>query len=64
MDIRPHTQDGRKAYVSNAKAIKYILSGFLDSIFVKVMQCKSNKEMRDKLVRNYEWDDKVKKENL
>lgn len=41
-----------------------ILSGLVESKFVKVMQCTSAKEMWDKLISSHEGDDKVKDAKL
>lgn len=40
---------GRKYYDNNAKSRKVILSSLTNSIYVKVMHCKSIKELWDKL---------------
>jgi hypothetical protein len=41
-----------------------ILCGLLESEFVKVMHCESEKYIWEKLQNIYEGDDKVKKEKL
>ena len=51
---------GRKLYEGNSKAMNAILSGLVESVFVKVMHCETTKEIWDKLKNVYEGDDKVK----
>ena len=60
----PTDNQGKKAYEDNSKAMNAILSGLSETIFVKVMHCKSAKEIWDKLKNIYEGDDKVKGEKL
>jgi len=46
----PPTNDAsKKIYDSNAKARSTILDGLKDSMYFKVMHCKSTKEVWDKL---------------
>jgi hypothetical protein len=54
----------KKSSENNAKAMNAILCGLSESEFVKVMHCKSTKEIWDKLQNIYEGDDKVKKAKL
>ena len=50
----------KKKYETNAKAVNTLLGCISQSKFVKVMQCKSTKEIWDKIVLIYEGDDQVK----
>ena len=56
----PTDNNGRKLHEQNAKAMNGILSGLVESVFVKVMHCESAKEIWDKLKNIYEGDEKVK----
>ena len=47
-------------YESNAKSLNGILSGLKNTVFVKVMQCKTTKQAWDKLNIIYEGASKVK----
>ena len=51
---------GGKLHEGNSKEMNAILSGLIDSVFVKVMHCESAKEIWDKLKNIYEGDEKVK----
>ena len=51
---------GRKLHEDNSKAMNVILSGMVESVFVKVMHCEFAKEICDKLKNIYEGDEKVK----
>ena len=44
----------------NSKAMNAILSGLIETVFIKVMHCETMKEIWDKLKDIYEGDDKVK----
>lgn len=57
-------QTKKRASENNAKAINAILSGLVESKFVKVMQCTLEKKMWDNLQRTYEGDENLKKEKL
>jgi hypothetical protein len=48
----------------NSRAVNAILGGLSNPIFVKVMHCKSTKEIWDKLKVIYEGDNKVKETKL
>ena len=48
-------------YEGNAKALNAILSGLTNSVFVKVMRCRTAKQAWDKLKIVYEWAYKVKR---
>jgi len=50
----------KKKYETNAKAVNTLLGCLSQSEFVKVMQYKSAKEIRDKIVLSYEGDEHVK----
>jgi hypothetical protein len=54
------SKDDKLEFSFNAKAMNAILSGIAKAEFVKVMQLESAKEMWDKLISNYEGDEKVK----
>ena len=54
----------RRKFVQNSKAMCAILGGLIRTDFVKVMHCKSAKQIWDKLKKVYEGDDKVKKAKL
>ena len=54
----------RKIYEGKSKAMNAILSGLVESIFVKVMHCESAKEIWDKLNNIYQRDEKVKWEKI
>jgi hypothetical protein len=56
--------DGKKLKENNSKAKGTILRSLYDSIFVKVMHCKTTKDLWDKLQNIYEGDTKVKGEKL
>ncbi|XP_059064804.1 uncharacterized protein LOC131856870 [Cryptomeria japonica] len=60
----PYTPDEKKKYESNAKAKNGILCGQSNSEFVKVIQCKTAKDIWDKLHSIYEGDDIVKQAKL
>jgi hypothetical protein len=53
-------KDGKKLRENNSKAKGTILSSLDDSIFVKVMHCKTTKDLWDKLKNVYKEDTKVK----
>jgi len=54
----------KKKYETNAKGVNTLLGCLSQSEFVKVMQCKSAKEIWDKIVRSYEGDEQVKRVKL
>jgi hypothetical protein len=56
----PIDKDEKKLCENNLKATNVILSGLVNSIYVKVMHCDSAKEIWDKLQNVYEGDAKVK----
>ena len=57
-------QTERRKLVQNSKAMCAILGGLTGTAFVKVMHCKSAKEIWDKRKKVYEGDGKVKKAKL
>ena len=59
-DNLPTDRDGLDEYESNAKYLNAILKGLVDSLFVKVMQCKTTKHAWEKLKIYYEGACKVK----
>ena len=63
-DNLPTNRDELDECESNAKALNDILKGLVDSVFVKVMQCKTSKHAWEKLKISYEGDSKVKKSKL
>jgi hypothetical protein len=57
-------KDGKLEFSFNAKAMNAILSGLAEAEFIKVMHLGTGKEMWDKLINNYEGNEKVKDANL
>jgi hypothetical protein len=55
---------GKKLCNDNARAANVILGGLANPIFVKLMHCKSSKEIWDKLKVIYEGNSKVKHAKL
>jgi hypothetical protein len=53
-------KDDKLEFSFNAKAMNAILSGLAEAEFVKVMHLGTAKEMWDKLINNYEGNEKVK----
>ena len=51
-------------YNNNSKAINHLLGAIDESIFNKVMNCPSAKEIWDKIQTTYEGDNKVKESKL
>jgi hypothetical protein len=58
------SKDDKLEFSFNANSMNAILSGLSEAEFVKVMQLESSKEMWDKLISNYEGDEKVKDAKL
>ena len=56
----PNNESGKKKHYNNARAMNAIQGGLVETKIVKVMQLESTKEIWDKLVNNYEGDEKVK----
>ena len=57
-------RDDKLEFSFNAKVMNAILSGVVEAEFVKVMHLDSTKETWDKLVNNYEGNEKVKDAKL
>ena len=57
-------RDELDQYEANAKALNAILSGLTNSVFVKVMQCKTTKHALEKLKTVYKGVSKVKQSKL
>jgi hypothetical protein len=56
----PTEKDGKKLNENNSKAKGTILSSLDDSVFVKVMHCKTTKDLWDKIQKVYKRDTKFK----
>jgi hypothetical protein len=54
------SKDDKLEFRFNAKGMNAILNGLAESEFVKVMHLQTTKEMWDKLISNYEGNEKVK----
>ena len=59
-DQEPIVPEELGQYEGNVKALNAILSGLTDSVFTKVMRCKTAKQAWDKLKIIYEGASKVK----
>jgi hypothetical protein len=57
-------KDDKLEFSFNAKAMNAILSGLAEEEFVKVMHLGTAKEMWDKLISNYEGNEKLKDDKL
>jgi hypothetical protein len=60
----PSNVVAKKLCNDNSRVVNAIMGGLAKPIFVKVMHCKSEKEIWGKLKFIYEGDGKVKKEKL
>eukprot|EP00253_Pinus_taeda_P034669 PITA_34669 len=60
----PTDTTGKKLYETNAKAANTLLGCLSQSKSVKVMQYKTAKEIRDKIILSYEGDEQVKRAKL
>ena len=60
----PTDRDELDQYESNAKALNAILTGLTNSLFVKVMQCKTTRHAWEKLKTVYKGVSKVKQSKL
>jgi hypothetical protein len=60
----PTNRDGKKLSENNSKDKGTILRSLVDSVFVKVRHCDSEKYLWDKLQNIYEGDTKVKGANI
>jgi hypothetical protein len=56
----PTDEEGKKNYYSNARDMNVIQGRLVEKKFVKVTKLESAKKIWDKLVNNYEGDDKLK----
>jgi hypothetical protein len=54
------SKDDKLEFIFNAKGMNSILNGLVEADFVKVMHLQTAKEMWDKLISNYEGNEKVK----
>ena len=54
------SKDDKLEFSFNTKAMNSILSGLVETKFVKVMHLESAKQMWDKLISSYEGNEKVK----
>lgn len=55
---------GKKLYESDSKKKNTFIYGLVDSDLVKIMGCKTKKEIWDKLTIIHEGDDKIKETKL
>ena len=62
--VPPTDIDGKKLYENNPKSENSIIFGLSQSELIKVLHCKSTKEVWVKLNQSHEGDDKVKKSKL
>ena len=60
----PKDAAGKKICNDKSRVVNGILAGLIDSICVKVMHCKSAKEIWDKLEVLYEGDRKVREAKI
>jgi len=58
------SKDDKLEFSFNAKGMNAILNGLAEAEFVKVMHLQTAKEMWDKLINNYEGNEKVKDAKL
>ena len=58
------SKDDKLEFSFNAKGMNAILNGLVEAEFVKVMHLQTTKEMWDKLISNYEGNEKVKDAKL
>jgi hypothetical protein len=56
----PTDKDGKKLNENNSTAKDIIMNSLDDSVFVKVMHCKTTEDIWDKLQNIYKGDTKVK----
>ena len=62
--VLPTSEKAMKLSQNNSKSTNTLLNGLGESIYTKVMHCKSAKEIWDKLQNIYEGDSKVKETKL
>ncbi|XP_059067426.1 uncharacterized protein LOC131858256 [Cryptomeria japonica] len=60
----PIDHDGKKEYENDTKAKHAILCGLSKDVFVKIMHCRSSKQVWDKLKNSYHGNDKVKQAKI
>jgi hypothetical protein len=60
----PTKKDGKKVNEKKSKAKGTIMSSIYDLLFVKVMDCKNEKDIWDKLQKVYKGDTNVKGDKL
>jgi hypothetical protein len=53
-------KDDKLEFIFNTKGMDAILNGLVEAEFVKVMHLDTTKAMWDKLINNYEGNEKVK----
>jgi hypothetical protein len=58
------SKDDELEFSFNAKGMNAILNGLAEAEFLKVMHIQTTKEMWDKLINNYEVNEKVKDAKL
>jgi hypothetical protein len=58
------SKDDKLEFSFNAKGMNAILNGLAEAEFVKVMHLQTAKEMWDKIINNYEGNEKVKDAKL
>jgi len=62
--VPPTSERAIKLSQNNSKATNALMNGLGESVYTKVMHCKSAKEIWDKLQNIYEGDSKVKATKL
>ncbi|XP_043694135.1 intracellular protein transport protein USO1-like [Telopea speciosissima] len=62
--VAPTDNQEKKKYENNSRAMHAIKDALIDSEFVKVMECKSAKQLWDKLKSIHEGDAKIKEAKL
>jgi hypothetical protein len=62
--VPPTNERAIKLGQNNSKEKNPLLNGLCESVYTKVIHCKSSKEIWDKLQNIYEGDSNVKEENL
>jgi hypothetical protein len=54
------SKDDKLEFIFNSKGMNAIFNGLVEANFVKVMHLQTTKEMWDKLISNYEGNEKVR----
>jgi hypothetical protein len=62
--ISPTNENGKKISINNSKSTNALLNVLCDSIYNKVIHCKSTKDIWDKIQNIYEGYSKVKAAKL